>query len=289
MGGYMPRNRMLKLALRLFLAVLLVDMIGLGIDRRESLALAADGTSFDHSHKLWNDFLHQFVVVKGHESAVKYKQIKENAGPAAGQSAPLLQTYLQSLERVTKSEFERFSEKEKLAFLINAYNAYTIKLIIDHYPVKSIKDTGSFLKGPWKIKFFSLLGEERNLDNIEHDMVRKWFQEPRIHFALVCASKGCPALRNEAFTGDKLDQQLEDGARNFLTDSTKNRYVPETRKLELSSIFKWYGDDFVKKFGSLETFLATRITEKPESQKLIREKKASISFLDYDWSLNDAS
>jgi hypothetical protein len=235
---------------------------------------------FDHSHKHWTNFLHKFVVVRGHESAVAYGRVKTDKGELEG--------YLALLQKVTKPEFDRFSENQKLAFLINAYNAFTIKLIVDHYPVKSIKDTGSFLKSPWKIKFFTLFGEERYLDNIEHDMVRKWFQEPRIHFALVCASKGCPALHNEAFTADRLESQLEDGAKNFLTDSAKNRYSTETRKLELSSIFKWYGEDFVKKFGSVEAFVASRITENPDSQRMIREKKASLTFLEYDWSLNDA-
>jgi hypothetical protein len=235
---------------------------------------------FDHTHQDWTSFLHKFVIVKVHESAVAYGRVKTDKGQLEG--------YLALLQKVSKSEFDRFSENQKLAFLINAYNAFTIKLIVDHYPVSSIKDTGSLLKSPWKIEFFTLFGEEKHLDNIEHDMVRKWFQEPRIHFALVCASKGCPALHNEAFTADRFELQLEEGAKNFLTDAAKNRYSPETRKLELSSIFKWYGDDFVKKYGSVEAFVAPRISENPDSQRIIREKKAMLTFLDYDWSLNDS-
>ncbi len=248
----------------------------------QSLSAQASGNesvAFDHSHRPWNEFLHRFVVTDGHESRVNYTKVKTDP--------KILEAYVTALEKVKKSEFDRFSEPQKLAFLINAYNAFTVKLIVDHYPVKSIKDIGSFLKSPWKIKFFTLLGEEKYLDNIEHDMIRKWFNEPRIHFALVCASKGCPALRNEAFVGDRLDQQLEDAAKNFLTDRSKNRYSAASKKLELSSIFKWYGEDFQKKFGATEAFIDSRITEIPEEQETIRAKKASISYLDYDWSLND--
>lgn len=244
-----------------------------------SRASGQESAVFDHSHKPWSDFLKQFVVAVGHESRVNYTKVKA--------SREKLDAYLKTLERVSKSDFDRFSEPQKLAFLINAYNAFTIELIVDHYPVKSIKDTGSLLKSPWKIQFFTLLGEKRYLDNIEHDMVRKWFNEPRIHFALVCASKGCPALRTEAFTAEQLERQLQDAAKNFVTDKNKNRYSKAQNQLEISSIFRWYGEDFVKKYGSVEAFLAPLISESPGEQGLIRLGKASISYLDYDWSLND--
>lgn len=234
---------------------------------------------FHHSHKQWTLFLQKHVNVKGFANTVTYKAIQ--ADPSE------LNDYLRSLETVTKNEFDSFSENEKLAFLINAYNAFTVKLIVDHYPVKSIKDIGSFLSSPWKKKFFRLLGEERHLDNIEHDMIRKWFNEPRIHFAVVCASIDCPALRNEAFTSDEIETQLEDAAQNFLSDKSRNRYVPEKKVLEISSLFKWYGSDFPQKYGSLQAFLAPRIATTPEYQSIIREKKASVTYLDYDWSLNE--
>lgn len=239
---------------------------------------------FDQSHQAWTVYLQKHVRVKGAASTVDYKSIKKDPKE--------LQEYLQSLEAVSQSEFDRFSENEKLAFLINSYNAFTVKLIADHYPVKSIKDIGerSFSNptaSPWKEKFFRLFGEERHLDNIEHDMIRERFNEPRIHFAVVCASIGCPALRNEAFVATNVEKQLEDSAQNFLSDTSRNRYSPETKKLELSSIFKWYGSDFPKKYGSLEAFLAPRMTTIPEHQKIIRDKKADVSYLDYDWSLNE--
>lgn len=234
---------------------------------------------FDHTHKNWTSQLQKYVSLKDQQSTVNYKALKKDTAA--------LNQYLHSLEAVTQEQFNQFSPNQKLAFLINAYNAFTVKLIVDNYPVKSIKDIGSLLTSPWKIKFFSILGEERNLDNVEHDMIRKWFNEPRIHFAVVCASVGCPALRNEAFTALSLDQQLEEASKNFLADKTRNRYNSGAKKLEISSIFKWYGKDFVKKHGSLEAFLAPRITTNPDDQTAIREKKASIAYLDYDWSLNE--
>ena len=239
----------------------------------------ASGREFDHSHQAWTAFLQKHVKINGHASTIDYKAIKNNPKD--------LLEYLKLLEALSLDDFNRFSENEKLAFLINAYNAFTVKLIVDHYPVKSIKDIGSLFSSPWKKKFFHLFGEERHLDSIEHDMIRKWFNEPRIHFAVNCASIGCPALRNEAFVSTNLEKQLEEAAVAFLTDKSRNRYSPDAKKLELSSIFKWYGSDFPKKYGSLEAFIAPKITANLEHQNIIRDKKANLSYLDYDWSLNE--
>lgn len=236
--------------------------------------------SFDHIHSTWTKVLLQNVVQSGPESRVRYAMLKPNRAT--------LDDYLLSLEAVPKAEFDRFTEPEKLAFLINAYNAFTIKLVIDNYPIASIKDAGSFLKSPWKKKFFSLFGKARSLDEIEHEMIRPVFNEPRIHFALVCASLGCPPLRPEAFVGDKLDAQLEALAKTFLVDTSKNRYLSKQKKLELSSIFKWYGDDFRKKYGSAVDFVAARITNVQEEQDAIKSGKIAVTYLEYDWSLNDA-
>jgi len=129
--------------------------------------------------------------------------------------------------------------------------------------------------------------KNKNLDYIEHGLIRKKYNEPRIHFALVCASVGCPALRREAYIDQKLESQLEDAAVRFLSDKSKNRYLPESHRIELSSLFDWYGDDFVKKFGSIESFIATRMTTNLEEQKSIRNKSAEIIYLSYDWALNE--
>ena len=246
---------------------------------KEAPRTVSSSREFDHSHQAWTMVLQKHVTLKGNASTVNYRQLKNDTQDFT--------EYLKSIEAVSKADFDKFSENAKLTFLINAYNAFTVKLILDNYPLKSIKDLGGLFSSPWKIKFFKLFGAETHLDNIEHDMIRKWFNEPRIHFAVVCASVGCPALRNEAFTEKDLDKQLESAALNFLQDKNRNRFLSGEKKLELSSIFKWYGGDFVKKHGSLESFIATRITANPEHQSQIRNKQTSISYLDYDWSLNE--
>ena len=163
--------------------------------------------------------------------------------------------------------------------------------------MQSIRDLGGFLSKPWAKKFFKLFGEESYLDFIEHEMLRKdgVYNEPRVHVAVVCASIGCPMLRNEAFTPEKLDAQLEDGMRRFLSDRTRNRYDPQTKKLELSKIFDWYGKDFEKGYRGYTSVKATMakyadlLAQSPEDREAVRNQKADIAFLDYDWSLNDSS
>ena len=166
------------------------------------------------------------------------------------------------------------------------------------YPdLKSIKDLGTTFSSAWKKKFFKLLGEERNLDWIEHERVRPnipggGFQDPRIHVALVCASISCPALPPEAFTAAKLDGQLEEGMKRFMSDKTRNRFADG--KLQVSSIFKWFKEDFekgYKGFTKVEDVFAKYadvLSTDTAAQGQIRAKTVSISHLDYDWSLNDA-
>jgi hypothetical protein len=194
-----------------------------------------------------------------------------------------LNAYLKSLSHVKKSQFAVFTPQEQLAFLINAYNAFTVKLILDHHPVKSIKDTGTLITSPWKKKFFNLLEEESHLDRVEHDLIRGKFAEPRIHFAVNCASIGCPSLMRKAFTATGLEQELTFAEKEFFTNSAKVKFL--SGELQVSKILDWYGDDFRKKYGSLEKYLMERaahykIMSSPESQKF------KVSFLEYDWSLN---
>ncbi|MGE0634660.1 MAG: DUF547 domain-containing protein, partial [Pseudobdellovibrionaceae bacterium] len=241
--------------------------------------------TFNHEHTMWDRILKRFVAELGPTSVVDYDTLKRNRRD--------FDLYVGSLETVTGSEFSGLSESEKLAFLINAYNALTIKLVLDNYPVASIKDIKIPLafknptRSPWKHSFFRLFMEDSTLDDIEHGIVRKKFNEPRIHFALVCASKGCPSLRNEAYTADRLDQQLEDAATTFLKDKSRNRFESGEKTLYLSSIFKWYGSDFEKKGGSVKGFVSSRMATTPEEAKAIRDPKVKIKYLDYDLSLND--
>jgi hypothetical protein len=251
-----------------------------------SFFTTATAGAFDHRHGLFDILLKKHVVMKdgGKSSRVDYKGI-------AGDKA-LMTAYLSDLSSVSKAEYDSWTADKKLAFLINAYNAFTIDLIVRHYPVKSIKDTGSLFKSPWSVAFIPLLGKKRSLDEIEHEMIRKKgvFDEPRIHVALVCASIGCPALRNEAYSYENLNAQLEKAMVLFLSDRFRNRYSAKDRKITVSPIFNWYGQDFKSKYGSLEKFFmnyAKALTDSEGDAADMKKGGFSIDFGDYNWMLND--
>jgi hypothetical protein len=248
--------------------------------------------AFDHQHTVWDGLLQKHVrwINGGSASQVDYSGFQRDAAR--------LNEYLNALSRVSQAEFDGWSRDQQLAFLINAYNGFTVELILTKYPnLNSIKDLGSFFRSPWKKRFFTLLGKERHLDEIEHDLIRApgVYAEPRIHVAVVCASVGCPALRDEAFVAEKLDDQLEDSMRRFLADRSRNRFNERSGSLEVSKIFDWYRDDFSKGYGgyfslaSVFAKYAPLLADDPAYQQLIREKRAAITFLEYDWSLNDTS
>jgi len=198
-----------------------------------------------------------------------------------------LDQYLVEVASVAEPDFKRWTEPQQLAFLLNAYNAYTLQLIIDHYPVKSIKDIGSFFKGPWDQPVVRLFGRTLTLNNLEHDIIRKDYPDPRIHFALVCAARGCPPLREEVYVADRLEAQLDDQARQFLATPAKNRVDAVTRTVYLSPIFKWYGADFEKKHGSVLAALQPywpKTSVAPAADDGFR-----IRYTDYDWSLNQTT
>jgi len=256
-----------------------------------AFALALPVLAFDHAYKSWDDLLKKHVryVENGNASRVSYAGlVKDHAA---------LKSVLAEFSKVPKSEFDTWSKPQQQAFLINAYNAFTVEKILTRYPdIKSIRDFGTVFGNPWKDKFFTLLGEPAYLDKIEHEILRKEgvYDDPRVHVAVVCASIGCPMLRNEAFLPEKLDAQLDDAMRRFFSDRTRNRYNPETRRLEVSKIFDWYGKDFEKGHKGYASVKATAgkyaelLADRPEDRALVRDQKAEVAFLDYDWSLNDA-
>lgn len=245
-----------------------------------SLLVAAPAAAFDHTHKSFDQVLRAHVVQVERSTAVRYKQLKKDRAPLDG--------YLASLSAVSLKDYDLFSPDQKLSFLINAYNGFTLKLIIDHYPVKSIKDIGGLFSSPWKKEFFELLGKPTHLDTIEHEMIRKQFDEPRIHFAVNCASKGCPPLAQEAFVADRLDAQLEKMALGFIQNPIFNRWDTQKQRLDLSSIFKWYGSDFDKKYKSHIHYVASVLGLPAEVRKKVDANDLDVDYLDYDWSLNDA-
>lgn len=230
--------------------------------------------SFDHKHSVWDSLLKKHVK----NGLVSYKGFVSDVSTLNG--------YLESLTKVTDSQYQSFSDKEKMSFLINAYNAFTVKLIVDHYPVDSITDIGSpiskinLARGiPWKKEFFSLLGKSRHLDWIEHEKLRKDFSEPRIHFAIVCASIGCPILQSEAYVPANLEKQLQTAKLIFLKNPKKNSYDKSTNTLYLSKIFNWFQPDFTKKMSLIE-FVQDGFAEtiKPD---------AKIIYNEYNWDLNE--
>jgi hypothetical protein len=241
---------------------------------------------FDHAN--WDRLLKTCVhpLRSGKASQVDYVALQHDRSR--------LISYLNTLSIVDRDSFDAWPRQEQLAFLINAYNAWTVKLIIDNYPgLDSIKDLGSWFSTPWNRTFIPLLGERRSLDDIEHKLIRGSgrYNDPRIHFAVNCASIGCPALRAGAYTGELLDEQLETATQNFLADSERNRLRGDT--LEVSSIFKWYRGDFEsgwRNSTSLRLFLARyarALGLTPAQKHALIDGTIDIDFLAYDWRLND--
>jgi hypothetical protein len=193
-----------------------------------------------------------------------------------------LQLYLDNLS--ANPPADTWATNDKIAYWLNAYNAFTIKLIVDHYPVEGIKKLGGkhqliFINTPWDIKFFKIGGKTMTLNRIEHRILRSEFTEPRIHFALNCASISCPKLRREAYVGSKLDAQLTDQAKEFLGDTSRN--ILDAKAPKLSSIFSFYGRDMKKWSGKslidyINQYAAIKINQ-----------DAELDYLDYNWNLND--
>jgi len=255
-----------------------------------SLCATAGLAQFDHSHKAWDALLKKHVkyVQNGNASQVDY------AGFSRDRTA--LKAALEAYSAVPRSQFDGWSKPQQQAFLTNAYNAFTIEKILTRYPnIKSIREFGTIFGNPWKDKFFTLFGQPAYLDQIEHEMLRKEgsYDDPRVHVAVVCASIGCPMLRDEAFAPEKVEAQMEDGMRRFLSDRTRNRYNPQARRLEISRIFDWYGKDFEKGHKGYSSVKGTMsryadlLADSPEDRNAVRSQGAEVTFLEYDWALND--
>lgn len=264
------------------------------------LALPLAGRAqFDPDHARWTALLKNHVVLMdgGKASRVDY------AGFTRDRAA--LQAYLDSLATVRESDFGGWSKPKRMAFLINAYNAWTVEKILTRYPeIRSIRDFGTLFGSPWKDRFVGLLGRKLSLDGIEHEMLRApgAYEEPRVHYALNCASIGCPMLREEAYVPERLDAQLEEQARRFLSDRSRNRFNAEKGVLEVSRIYDWYAGDWssgyrgiaagARPIASLTEYFARYaqlLADERPGRNLIAEQKAAIRYLDYDWALNDLS
>jgi len=218
------------------------------------------------NHQAWTELLQAHVDSNG---SVSYKGFVADS--------VRLDQYLNTLSDCYPNA--SWSREEKLAYWINAYNAFTVKLIVDNYPVSSIKDIKKgipFVNSVWDIKFFEIGGQKMDLNEIEHSILRKEFNEPRIHFSIVCASISCPKLRNEAFEAKKLEQQLQQQAIDFINDSTKNNIGKE--ELQLSSLFNWFEKDFTK-----ETTLKEYVRKYAKHDFDMATK---VKYMEYNWNLN---
>ena len=190
-----------------------------------------------------------------------------------------LQVYLDKLS--ANRPTSKWSKNEKMAFWINAYNAFTVKLILDNYPIKSIKDIKRgipFVNSVWDIAFIPMGKEKIDLNYIEHTILRKEFKDPRIHAAINCASFSCPLLRNEAYYASRLDEQLNDAMRRFVNDSEQNQL--DKSNIKISKIFSWFAGDFKLNGSSVVDYLNKYAKKRVQPN-------AKIDFLEYQWELND--
>ncbi len=231
--------------------------------------------AFDHTHGLYGGILKSYVQ----HGLVDYKALKENRRA--------LDEYLNQVAAIKVSDFQTWSHNDQLAFLLNTYNAQTLQLIIDHYPAESIKKLNGSVSNPWRSPVVELFGKSVTLDDVEHEMIRKNFKEPRIHFVLVCGANGCPPLRSEPYQGNLLEKQLENQTKVFLSDPSKNRIDLDNQTLSLSPIFKWYKKDFMEESGSIQDFVQPYFLGGENTHGALSEFK--IKYTKYDWSLNDSS
>lgn len=242
-----------RTALRVWLVVLVV------------LCSACPRLVAAEDHQLWDLIVRKYVDDNGR---VAYRRLQ-------AEDLPVLSKYLASLG---EARIDGFPEKEQLAFWINAYNAIIVEGILEGYSAENTLKRYSFFKSYQQV----VVGEKRTPYAIEHGIIRPRFHDPRTHFALVCASTSCPKLRQEAYVGNRLDEQLDDQARRFLNDLTRNRIDPATGTVELSQIFTWFKDDFARNGKSLADVLAPYLT--PEQVQLLRTK--TPTYLEYDWTMN---
>jgi len=232
----------------------------------------------DHDFSSWQESLKRHVK----NGLVHYAAIQKNPN--------LFDGAVSAIGHIKREEYDPWSQNEKKAFWINAYNIGAIKLIVDYYPLKRSLGLQALRYPPnsiqqipdvWNQKALTILGRKVSLNYMENGILRKEFQDPRIHFAIVCASLGCPVLRDEPYVPEQLDAQLDEAARHFMQDHKKVNYDARNNTLYLSPIFKWFKEDF-EKVGGVISFVKKY---KPEGMPL--RDDAKIQWLDYDWSLNE--
>lgn len=255
----------------LLLSALFV-VLGFGAGRPQT-------SKFDHSHSAWTNVLRKHV--RG--DAFDYAALKKDRAE--------LDSYLAALHAVQPADTQTWTREQQYAFWINVYNAHCISLVLSEYPVDGIKDIGGWFSPVWKKAFIEMpafhpsgKAGKLSLDDVEHAILRPTYKDARVHAAVNCASVGCPPLRNEAFVADRLDAQLDEQCKNWLADARRNKIDWSKSKAELSAIFDWFKDDFVRDAGSVQNWIAKFSV----GGEALAGAKLSISYLDYSWKLNDA-
>lgn len=235
------------------------------------IIITASASGNDDADSILDGILNRYVSKDG---LVDYKGLKED------------KNFAKSIEYLSNTDPNKLpSDKHRLAFWINVYNAFVLKGVLDEYPIKSVLDAGWLPHSFFIRKKFETKNGKITLREIENEKLRNAFREPRIHFAISCASMSCPKLRTEAYRAEKLDQQFEEQARSFLNKKNKNYLDKENKVLHLSSIFKWYKEDFIQKDEKIEEYVSRYLN--PDDAGFIRNNKVSVKYLDYDWGLNE--
>ncbi len=245
-------------------------------------AQTAVTTAASLDYKDYETILRSYVNDAG---LVDYLALQANAQP--------LEDFVAKLGAISPSSYDAWSEPDKIAFLINAYNAITLESIIKQRPLKgSIKD----IFGVWNFNKHQVAGKSLTLDNIEHDILRKDFQEPRIHAALVCAAISCPLLRQEPYRGERLNEQLEDQVNQWLSSDHGLKIDRTQNKVAISALFKWFGEDWQAKYNSSDKFTGSDKERaalnfisryvSSEDRDYLAAGNYQVEYLDYDWSLN---
>lgn len=242
---------------------------------------APAAAAFDHDHRALGALLARHV--RG--DRVDYAGLVEDRAA--------LQACLDTFAAVEPAAFATWTEPQRFAFWIDAYNAFTLALVADHYPLASIKDIGGLFDSVWDRRFVPLgalfpeAGQEKlSLNDLEHEILRPRFRDARVHAAINCASESCPPLRAEPYVAERLDHQLDEQARRWLADPTRNRYELSAGMLRLSRIFDWFEEDFRRDAGSVQAWVA-RYAPTEVAERIRAEEGLRIRYLDYSWKLND--
>ena len=291
-------RRIIYLGKCLAVGIAMLSALGMGIGVIPAPLGKIPDARASQSDVDYSDYAYILSTYVDEHGLVSYKELKADR--------KRLDTFTDAIGKLDPEVYEKWTEKEKIAFLINAYNALTLKLIIDHYPIEWSytkvllypKNSIRQIDGAWDEIEFPFMRGKVTLDRIEHDILRKKFNEPRIHMALVCAAISCPYLRTEPYTAAKLDEQLDDQSRRFVKHPFQVKIHRANERIYLSSIFKWFGDDFVKTYGTDKKFTDYKENQRavlnfiskylpPEDVEYLEKGKAWIEYRQYNWALNE--